>query len=106
MFDAPSCSNGPFPCLGHDFGIVSWNARGLFCVDPIVRDAKLLELHSLCRKFNIICLQEIHGTEASALLQTKSILRSHVLFPSFYMRDGQFCGDTGGVGILVDRGLS
>ena len=39
-------------------------------------------------------------------MQTRSILRSHVLLPSAYLRDGKFCGDTGGVGILVDRGLS
>ena len=99
------CLAAPFPCLGQDFGCVSWNARGLFCVDPILRDAKILELHSLCRKFCIVCLQETHGTEASALLQSSGILRSHVFLPSGFMRDGQFCGDAGGVGILVDEGL-
>ena len=99
------CLAAPFPCLGQDFGCVSWNARGLFCVDPILRDAKILELHSLCRKFCIVCLQETHGTEVSALLQSSGILRSHVFLPSGFMRDGQFCGDAGGVGILVDKGL-
>ena len=74
-------------------------------MDPILRDAKLIELHSLCRKFCIICLQEVHGSEVSVLMQEKSILRSHVFLPSSFVRDGQFCGDAGGVGILVDRGL-
>ena len=67
VFNTPSCSNAPFPCLGQDFGIISWNAWGLFCVDPILRDAEICELHSLCRKLCIICLQEIHSTEADLL---------------------------------------
>ena len=54
------CTNAPFLCVGHDFGCVSWNARGLFTVDPILRDARRLELHSLYRSSCIISLQETH----------------------------------------------
>ena len=93
----------PFPCLGHSFSIVSWNARGLFCSDPVLRDLKVRELGLLCKDHGIIAVQEMHGSEAAILLYGQGILRSHVFLPSFFMRDGQFCSDTGGVGFLLDK---
>ena len=101
-----SCRDAPFPCLGQDFGCVSWNARGLFMVDPILRDIEILELHDLCNKFCSICFQGTHGDDVSALLQSSGILRSPVFLHSGFERDGHSVGDAGGVGLLVEEGLS
>ena len=57
-------------------------------------------------KFGIISLGDVHGDDVSALLQLSGILRSHVFLHSGFARDGHAVGDTGGVALLVDKGLS
>ena len=64
---------------------------------------KIGELAGLCRSHGIILLQEIHGNEAAILLQSNGVLRSHVFLHSFFIKDGQFCSDTGGIGFLIDK---
>lgn len=86
----------PFPCLGHYFGCVSRSTGGLFRAHPVSRDAKISQLHVLCRKLCIAWPQEVHGSELSRIMQESGTLRSHVFLTSGFLRDGQAVGDTGG----------
>ena len=48
------------------------------CLDNIMRGKKLRELCLSTRKFGIIALQEVHGNDVAARMQSTGILRSHM----------------------------
>jgi hypothetical protein len=92
--------------VGHSFGIVSWNARGLLHNDPILRRSKFKELALLCRTHSIVAIQECHGDTGLLLLHGHGLLRSHVMISSHPVDEhGECKRDSGGVAYLLDKGL-
>ena len=81
-----------------DFSIVSWNCRTLCYSNPKLGLTTLNFLAPLVRRYNVICLQEVHGYLADFLILLRSYLQDF---------DDHFspCADrgSGGVATLVRR---
>ena len=72
--------------------------------DQGVRNNKMWELAQLARSFDIIALQEVHGSGYFLDMEQQGCLRSHV-FLSSHLSDeaGNIRRDIAGVALLVKR---
>ena len=85
------------------FSTCAWNARALDHHDARLRKGKVNELISLCKRFDIIFVSEVHGSLASLKVMLKHCTRSHQLFHSPCIGDSGPLKDTGGTMFLVSH---
>jgi hypothetical protein len=63
--------------------IYTWNARALICVDPSTQARKMNIIDKILKHAAVLCLQEVHGTEAElrkSSINTKTPTLSTILF--------------------------
>ena len=72
--------------------------------DPGARNNKIRELSQLTRSFDIIALQEVHGSSYVLEMEQQGCLRSHVFLSSHQSDEaGNIRHDTAGLAFLVKR---
>ena len=72
--------------------MVTWNARGLFCADPVLQTRKLHVFGALCADHTIVCVQECHG----ALVDWEQLVPDSIVFTSLHP-----LGTRGGVALVI-----
>ena len=65
------------------FSVGTWNARSFFCRDQTLFRKKLEYLHKQIKLFNVLCMQEVRGSEALVKKHLRLIMRTHWIFCNF-----------------------
>ena len=64
--------------------VYTWNARALICVDPAMQLRKMDIIDKILTHAAVLCLQEVHGTEAELKQIFKKYKNTHVLHFTFF----------------------
>ena len=90
----PPLISGVFSTVFSPFGdtlnlglrVITWNARGLFCVNKQVRNKKLKYLSKILGHADVILVQEAHGSQTCVDKFLRLTLRKFLVFGSFLDR--------------------
>ena len=64
--------------------IYTWNARALICVDPSTQARKMNIIDKILKHAAVLCLQEVHGTEAELKQIFNKYKNTHALHYTFF----------------------
>ena len=79
--------------------VISWNARALFCLDPVRTNRKLDYLCRLAAAADVVVIQEAHSNQEKATILDARLHESHDTFWYNYDDDSTIRG----LGFVVKR---